>query len=49
MDFLIAFVAGALVGVLYAFLKVGAPAPPVIALFGLLGMWGSQTLLSGLP
>ncbi|WP_205245000.1 DUF1427 family protein [Diaminobutyricibacter tongyongensis] len=48
MDVLIAFSAGALVGVLYALLKVAAPAPPVIALFGLLGMWASQSLLGGL-
>ena len=48
MDVLIAFSAGALVGVLYALLKVAAPAPPVIALFGLFGMWASQSLLGGL-
>ncbi len=48
MNFVIAFSAGALIGVLYALLKVKSPAPPVIALFGLLGMWGSQALLGGL-
>ncbi|MFF1635563.1 DUF1427 family protein [Leifsonia sp. NPDC058248] len=48
MNFVIAFSAGALIGVLYALLKVASPAPPVIALFGLLGLWASPALLGGL-
>lgn len=37
-SFLISFILGAIVGVLYAVLKVRSPAPPLIALAGLLGM-----------
>ena len=36
--FLLSFLAGILVGVLYAALKVRSPAPPLVALTGLLGM-----------
>jgi len=36
--YLLALGAGLLVGVVYALLKVRSPAPPVIALVGLLGM-----------
>ncbi|WP_208766450.1 DUF1427 family protein [Streptomyces chryseus] len=39
---------GTLVGVLYAALRVRAPAPPPVALFGLLGMIVGQTALSAL-
>lgn len=35
---LISFVVGTLVGVLYGVIKVRSPAPPIIALVGLLGM-----------
>jgi XapX domain-containing protein len=35
---LISFVVGTLVGVLYGVIKVKSPAPPIIALLGLLGM-----------
>ena len=35
---LISFVVGTLVGVLYGVIKVKSPAPPIIALVGLLGM-----------
>jgi XapX domain-containing protein len=35
---LISFVVGLLVGVLYGVIKVKSPAPPIIALIGLLGM-----------
>ena len=36
--FLISLGAGALVGLIYALLKVRSPAPPAVALVGLLGM-----------
>lgn len=39
---------GVLVGVLYAALRVKAPAPPLIALFGLLGMVAGQSVLGTL-
>jgi XapX domain-containing protein len=35
---LISFVVGLLVGVLYAIVRVKSPAPPIVALLGLLGM-----------
>jgi XapX domain-containing protein len=39
----ISFAVGMLVGLLYAVLRVRSPAPPLIALAGLLGMvWGEQ-------
>jgi len=37
-DLLISFAVGALVGLLYGGIKVKSPAPPIIALLGLLGM-----------
>jgi XapX domain-containing protein len=37
-SYLVSFAAGLLVGGIYAFLKVRSPAPPVIALVGLLGI-----------
>ena len=36
--FLLSFLVGALVGLLYAAVKVRSPAPPLVALTGLLGM-----------
>jgi XapX domain-containing protein len=40
---LISFAVGLLVGVVYALLRVKSPAPPLVALVGLLGMvWGEQ-------
>lgn len=40
---LISFAVGLMVGVVYALLRVRSPAPPLIALAGLLGMvWGEQ-------
>lgn len=40
---IISFAVGLLVGVIYAFLRVKSPAPPLVALTGLLGMvWGEQ-------
>lgn len=35
---LMSFVAGLLVGVVYALIRVKSPAPPIVALLGLLGM-----------
>jgi XapX domain-containing protein len=37
-DLLLSFAVGAFVGVLYGVIKVKSPAPPIIALLGLLGM-----------
>lgn len=43
--YLVSLGAGVLVGLIYAFLQVRSPAPPAIALVGLLGMLiGEQTL-----
>jgi XapX domain-containing protein len=40
---LISFAVGLIVGVAYALLRVKSPAPPLVALAGLLGMvWGEQ-------
>ncbi|HXJ44654.1 MAG TPA: DUF1427 family protein [Bryobacteraceae bacterium] len=40
---LISFLVGLVVGAIYAVLRVRSPAPPLIALAGLLGMvWGEQ-------
>jgi XapX domain-containing protein len=39
----ISFAVGLLVGAVYAVLRVRSPAPPLVALAGLLGMvWGEQ-------
>ncbi|MFI9771168.1 DUF1427 family protein [Streptomyces sp. NPDC052415] len=43
-----ALLAGAVVGALYAVLRVKAPAPPPVALAGLLGILVGQTLLEQL-
>ncbi|MFH8977067.1 DUF1427 family protein [Streptomyces sp. NPDC017890] len=48
MAYVWALLAGALVGALYAVLKVRSPAPPPVALFGLLGMLVGQALLGSL-
>ena len=41
---LISFAVGLVVGVAYGLLGVKSPAPPLVALVGLLGMvWGEQT------
>jgi XapX domain-containing protein len=37
-DMFISFAVGAVVGLLYGVIKVKSPAPPIIALLGLLGM-----------
>lgn len=41
---LISFAAGVLIGLIYALLKVKSPAPPAIALVGLLGMLAGDAL-----
>ena len=42
---LISFAVGLMVGVAYALLRVKSPAPPLVALVGLLGMvWGEQLI-----
>lgn len=44
---LISFVVGLMVGAIYALLRVRSPAPPLVALAGLLGMvWGEQVIIS---
>jgi XapX domain-containing protein len=44
---LISFAVGLIVGVVYALLRVKSPAPPLVALAGLLGMvWGEQVVAS---
>ncbi|UXY08767.1 XapX domain-containing protein [Kosakonia sp. ML.JS2a] len=45
---LISFAAGVLMGVIYALLKVRSPAPPAIALVGLLGMLLGEQLIATL-
>lgn len=39
---LISFAAGVLIGLMYAVLKVRSPAPPALALIGLLGMLAGE-------
>jgi XapX domain-containing protein len=42
---IVSFAAGLLVGVIYAVLRVKSPAPPLVALAGLLGIvWGEQLI-----
>ncbi|WP_106400671.1 DUF1427 family protein [Actinocorallia populi] len=48
MLYLKALAAGVLVGVLYAAVRVDSPAPPPVALLGLLGMLAGQALLEAL-
>lgn len=43
---LISLGAGVLIGLLYALLKVRSPAPPAVALVGLLGMLAGEQLVS---
>ena len=46
MSFLLSLVAGLLVGGIYALLRVPSPAPPLVALLGLLGIViGEQCVL----
>lgn len=42
MNWLVSLAIGAGVGILYGLLGVRSPAPPVIALIGLLGMLGGE-------
>lgn len=44
MNYLISLAVGLLVGLLYCALQVRSPAPPAIALVGLLGMLGGEQL-----
>ncbi|MGW7265333.1 DUF1427 family protein [Streptomyces sp. NPDC054842] len=48
MPYLKALLAGILVGVLYTVVRVKSPAPPPVALFGLLGMLLGQAVLAAL-
>jgi XapX domain-containing protein len=42
---LVSFAVGLIVGAAYALLRVKSPAPPLVALAGLLGMvWGEQLI-----
>ncbi len=43
---LISLGAGVLIGLVYALLKVRSPAPPAIALVGLLGMLAGEQLVN---
>lgn len=43
--YLLSLAAGVLVGVIYALLQVRSPAPPVVALLGLLGMLVGEQLV----
>ncbi len=45
MNYLISLAAGLLVGVIYNVLDVRSPAPPAIALVGLLGMLAGEQLI----
>lgn len=44
--YVISLAIGLLVGAIYAFLNTRSPAPPVIALLGLLGMLLGETIVS---
>jgi XapX domain-containing protein len=48
MTFVVAGLAGLLIGALYAGIRVKSPAPPIAALFGLLGIWLAQNLLGAI-
>lgn len=43
--YLVAFAAGTLVGAIYALLGVRSPAPPIVALVGLLGILAGEQLV----
>ena len=43
--YVISLVMGVLVGVIYAFMDVNSPAPPVIALLGLFGMLVGEQII----
>jgi len=44
-SYLVSLGAGLLVGIVYGLLKVQSPAPPVIALVGLLGILGGEQIV----
>lgn len=44
--YLVSLAVGLLVGVIYSVLDVKSPAPPAVALVGLLGMLGGEHLLA---
>ncbi len=46
MPYLLSLTVGLAVGIAYGLLSVRSPAPPVIALLGLLGMLAGETLVS---
>ena len=46
MAYVLSLFVGLAVGIAYGFLGVRSPAPPVIALLGLLGMLAGETLVS---
>jgi XapX domain-containing protein len=48
VSFVIAFLAGVLVGAVYVGIRVKSPAPPVVALLGLASMWLTQSVLERL-
>jgi XapX domain-containing protein len=43
-SYLLSFVIGLAVGLFYAFVRVRSPAPPIVALVGLLGMVAGEAL-----
>jgi XapX domain-containing protein len=43
--YLVSLLAGLLVGFIYNFINVKSPAPPAIALIGLLGMLGGEHII----
>lgn len=45
--YLISLAVGLLVGVIYSLLDVRSPAPPVIAILGLLGMLAGEQIIPG--
>ena len=44
--YILSLCVGLLVGVLYGLLNVRSPAPPLVALLGLLGMLGGERIVS---
>jgi len=45
-DFVLSFLVGFAIGVAYALIRVKSPAPPLVALAGLLGMVIGESLIS---
>lgn len=44
-DYILSFLVGIGVGLIYALLRVKSPAPPIVALVGLLGIFIGELLL----